>query len=189
MTSIEKKQKPSRNLEIPEWLPPDLFNNFNETDLEFHPFCTELFAKLEAAKRENFPKETMRVWFIEFVRRGWTKKMVLERYNALLTTKIYGVEKLDFADWANVVETFAKDEMQLLVKQQIESMLQRGRYLLANKEKVIQLTDENKKSIDVALAKEIEFELRNEKYRIIDDYKVNRKKELKKIKDNETTTT
>src|SRR5690554_2845594 len=109
--SMQKNLRPSR-MGMPDWVPSELIGNWNDTDIDYR-FCMDLFAKLEAAKRDNFPKETMRIWFIEFLKRGWNKRMVIERYEALLGTKIYGTEKIDFADWVNAVPVYAQDEVNL----------------------------------------------------------------------------
>lgn len=133
---------------------PVQFNElWHKTDLTFE-YCVKLFAQIEAAKREKIPMETARQWFIEFVRRGWTKKMLSERYKALLSTKIYGIEKLEIADWINSVQVYAIDEVNIMIKQRIDDMLAKGRYL---KNKEPELTEEEKQAVDLVLAKEIEL--------------------------------
>jgi hypothetical protein len=128
------------------------------TDLTYDPFCTSLFAKLEAAKREEFPKESLRVWFLEFIRRGWTKKMLLERYDALLSTKIFGIQKLEIADFINAVPVYAQDEVNIMVNRKVDDLIQKGNYL---KDKEYVLTEDEKKTIELAVAKECEMKYKN----------------------------
>src|SRR3990167_3139741 len=153
------------NLELrkeksPTWFPIEELNSWNKTDLTFE-YCLKLFAQLEAIKREKFPPETMRQWFIEFIRRGWTKFMLMERYKGLLNTKIYGIEKLDIADWINAVEVYAQDEVNLMVERRVNALIQRGNYL---KNKKIELSEEDKKAVDLAVANEIELKYKSGYY-------------------------
>jgi hypothetical protein len=167
LTSINTDQK-SKQLttkkEIPKWLGSELFDNYKKTDLTFE-YCLDLFARIEAAKREKFPPETMRIWFTEFIRRGWTKKILLKRYQALLSTKIFGIEKLDFADWVNAVEVMAMDEVNKMVDDRINSKIQRGNYLRnAN----IELTPEEKRLVDLSVSKQIELQYQNRRYELME---------------------
>jgi len=139
------------NRDAPNWLPAQFIGNYNETDLTYD-FCLKLFVQLEAAKRDDIPETTMRQWFLEFVRLNWTEKMVETRYKALIKAKKYGA--IDFNDWVESVEVFGLDEVNLMVKQRIESLIQRGNYL---KDKKIELTVKDKKAIDLAEAKQAEF--------------------------------
>lgn len=159
--------KQVNQVQAPIWFPLQFQSEYDKTDLVYDPFCLKLFAQLEAVKREKFPVETMRQWFIEFVRRGWTKKMLQARYDALLATKIYGVEKLDFADWVNAVPVMAMDEVNLLVKQRIEEMITKGRFL---KNKKVELTEEEKQYVELAISKEIEFRYTRDKFEAQETY-------------------
>jgi len=140
---------------------------YNETDLTYE-YCLELFQKLEAAKRESFSKETMRIWFMEFIRRGWTKKIISVRYLALLSKPIFGKENLDFADWVNAVQVFAEDEINILVKRNVDSIIARGKFL---KDKKVGLTEEDKIAVEAAIAMEESFKYSTSKLDLIDNYK------------------
>lgn len=63
-----------------------------------------LFVQLEAAKREKFPPETTRQWFIQFIKAGWTKEIISMKVELLMKVKVYGIEKLEIADWINAEE-------------------------------------------------------------------------------------
>lgn len=163
-----------REEKCPTWFPVQYNEKWNGTDLTFE-YCIKLFANIEAAKREKIPMETARQWFIEFVRRGWNKKMLQKRYDALLSAKIYGIEKLEFSDWVNAVPVMAMDEVNILVKQKIDSMIQRGKYL---KDKKTELTESEKQEVDLAVAKEIELGYNAGWYEARETYQQERKRRI-----------
>jgi len=157
-----------REEKCPTWFPVQFNDEWNKTDLTFE-FCIKLFAQLEAVKRENFPKETARQWFIEFVRRGWTKKMLQRRYDALMSTKIYGIEKLEMADWVNAIPVMAMDEVNLLVKQRIDTAIANGKFL---KDRVLECsyTDEQKEKISLYEADLIKRKFEREQLEANEDW-------------------
>lgn len=93
--------------------------------------------------------------------------MLQKRYEALLSKQIYGVERLDFADWVNAVPVYGLDEVNLMVDRKIESILQRGKFL-RNKE--IALTDDDKKFIECSILKEEENKIFHERLLFADEY-------------------
>lgn len=161
---------PRLKKEIPDWLPSDLSEKYNDTDLDYS-YCLLKFAELQAAKRDTIPKETMRVWFNEFIRRRWTKKMFDERFRAVLCSEMFGAVTIN--NWLNAVEVYAMDEVRIMIKRKVDFLIERGKML---KNKKIELTDEDKKAVDLAIAKEIEFEKQRELYAKLDDYKTTRRK-------------
>lgn len=163
-----------QNRETPAWFPIEYQGNYNKTDLEYNPFCLKLFGQLEAAKRERFSPETMRQWFIEFVKRGWTKKMVMTRYNALLAKPIFGVEKLEIADWINAVQVYAEDEVNLKIDNKINNMINRGKYLKSNPD--IELTEDDKKCLELELAQDLAFKQINNFFAKRESYKEERRR-------------
>lgn len=184
LTNLQENSKPKKlqvRKKVLDWLPIQYEEYYQATDLVYK-FCLKLFGQLEAAKRDNFPEVTMRQWFIEFIKAGWTKGMVLKRYEGVLRSEKYGA--IDFNDWVKAVPVFAEDEMLIIVKQRIDAIIQRGKYLLSIIDKPIKLTEEEKQAVEVIITKDLEFELRNEKFRIIDEYRSTRKEELRKIKSN-----
>lgn len=152
------------------WLPLELENKYNSTDLDYE-FCLKLFAQLQASKRDNIPAETMRQWFIEFIRKGWTKKIVQKRYDALLCSKMYGA--ITFDNWVNAVEVMSIDEVNRLVKDKIDELIAKGKYL---KDKNYELIEDEKKAVDLAVSKEIELKYNSGMYESIDTYRDERRK-------------
>ena len=100
--------------------------------------------------------------------------MLMKRYNALLTTKIYGIEKLEISDWMNAVEVFAQDEVNLIVGRRIDSMIQRGNFL---KDKKVELNDEDKRCVELWAAQDAEFKYKREKAEAIEE-KRNERREI-----------
>ena len=82
----------------PKWLPDEYVELYYDKDLDY-VFCLKQFSRIEATKREKIPATTMRSWFMEFVRLGWTKELVKTKTDILMSVKVYGVDKLEIADW------------------------------------------------------------------------------------------
>lgn len=101
--------------------------------------------------------------------------MVTDRYEAVLRSPKYGA--IDFSDWVRAVPVFAVDEVQAMVKDRIEAIITKGKFL---KNKKVELTEEDKQAIDVATSKELEFEKINEKRRLADDYRENKKQRIER---------
>lgn len=167
-----------RREDPPTWLSPEAQRNWDKTDLTFE-FCIKLFAQIEAAKREKIPPETARQWFIEFIRRGWTKKMLQDRYDALMTTKIYGIEKLEIADWINAIQVYAIDEVNLMIKDRINNLIQQGR-LLKDKKPECNYTEAEKKKILLYEAEQIKQNNIREQYEANEDWLKQERMRIKK---------
>lgn len=169
-----KKKKPNLS-----WLPEKYKQKYESTDL-LYSYCVELFSKLEAAKRDDIPETTMRIWFMEFIRLGWTKAMVAKRYDGLLRKPKYGA--IDFSDWVNAVPVYGEDEFLSMVKVRIDQMIHKGKYLIEHKEEITAISEWEREAIEIAIAKEIEFEIMNEKLKRVDEYKEKRREELRSKK-------
>jgi hypothetical protein len=168
---IKYKKKP-----LLEWLPERYKEKYESTDL-LYSFCVEIFSKIESNMREDIPETTMRSWFIEFIKAGWTKVMVQSRYEGLIRKPKFG--SIDFSNWVNAVPVYAEDEIMFLVGQRMNAIIQKGEYLIKNKDKILSLTDEEKRIIEVTLSRELEAIAINERLKAVDDYKDKRREELR----------
>jgi hypothetical protein len=74
-------------------------------------------AYLEAARQENFSKETLIVWFTEMRRRGWDNDSFRKRILSVLTNKPFGATKFD--EFINAEEIFTREEINLFVNKKI----------------------------------------------------------------------
>jgi hypothetical protein len=164
--------------EIPEFIPVHLVTAYDQTDVEYHPFFTSLCANLESKKRDNFPPETIRGWYLEMLQRGWTRHMVLDRYRALLDIKIYGVERIDWADWVHAVPVIGVDEANLRIDREINFRITNGRAFLnlflneinhLFEGKDIVLTKEEKKNIALAALQKAKEQQQAARFRMIDE--------------------
>lgn len=158
-----------------EWLPLDCIKLYNQSDLLYSD-CLKIFCELEATTRDSIPETTMRQWFIEFLKAGWTLEIIRNKYNALIRNKRYG--SIDFASWVNAQPVYGYDEVNIIVKNKIDKMIRKGYYLLHNFDKLTELTEHDKRCLELAAVKELEFEMINEKLNKSDDYKL----KLKQIK-------
>jgi hypothetical protein len=84
-------------------------------------------AGLEAAKREDFPKETLNTWFSIMTNRNWTNGYFLEKVRIVLDSKQYGGVKFDsFIEGKGFYTIFEATGMALEIierrKIQMESM-------------------------------------------------------------------
>jgi hypothetical protein len=84
-------------------------------------------AGLEAAKREDFPKETLNTWFSIMSNRNWTNGFFLEKVRIVLDSKQYGGVKFDsFIEGKGFYTVYESNEMALRIierrKSQLEAM-------------------------------------------------------------------
>lgn len=119
---------PRKTSTLPEWFPAELAEAYGKTDLAYS-FCLPHIANLEAAKRDKIPEETLRVWFMEFIRMGWTKAKFLTRLNALMTWKTYGA--VSITDWTDATEMFTREQMNLEIERIINNKIKEAEMLKA----------------------------------------------------------
>jgi hypothetical protein len=110
---------------------------------------------------------------MEFIRRGWTRKTVKERYEALISTKIFGIQKLEIADWINALPVFTQDEVNQMVQRRVDYLIQRGNFL---KDKDYILTEDDKKAIELAVANECEIKYKSGFYEARENYAQERRR-------------
>ena len=103
MTSKQQNENLQLSLkEIPEWFPEDLTEDYQQSDFAYDYFLLRL-DEMAAAKRDTIPIETRRVWFIEFVKRGWTKYIFDMQFDALMETEISG-HAIRIDDWLRAMK-------------------------------------------------------------------------------------
>ncbi len=72
-----------------DFFPKDLIEKYHKSNLEYD-YCVEKFSEMQAAKRDSIPVPTMKIWYIEFIRLGWTKYKFDTQYEALIQSDILG---------------------------------------------------------------------------------------------------
>ncbi len=173
MTLINTKEKSEQkaikiyhNKPKLSWLPKEYENLYQRTDLLYSK-CLELFGKIEAVMRDDIPETTMRQWFIEFIKAGWTSEMVSRRYNALIRKPKYG--SITFSDWVNAVPIYGEDEINLIVKRRIENLIWQGKHIINNIDNLdATIIEQEREAIEVAVIKELEYYYKVRKSEIIE---------------------
>lgn len=124
------------------------------TDLTFEYFHLKI-SEVESAKRDNFPKETQKIWFIEAVERNWDKKTLDSRCRAVLSKTMFGA--VQFSDLLDAAEVYTKDEIRNEVERVIENRIWGVRKF---KEFKTELTPEELKSVHLMAYKELQLEMK-----------------------------
>ncbi len=83
---------------------------------------TKGMAYLEAAKQETFSGETLRVWYNEMLRLGWSDDMFRERVFSVLRSTTFG--KVKFDDFVNVEALYTKADVDRTLNQQVEKIIE-----------------------------------------------------------------
>ena len=99
---LTSSQKSLTNTKVRlDFLLPELEEKYQGSDLEYD-YCVIKFSEMQAAKRDTIPIPTMKVWFVEFVKLGWTKFIFDRQYDALIGSDTLGYAiKIDH--WINAV--------------------------------------------------------------------------------------
>lgn len=131
---------------------------------------------LEAAKRDEFPKETIESWFIEMMRRCWTRKTFDTQFSAVMSATKYG--KISFDIWvkSKVMYTEAEINAQAnrLLNERLakaEKAIRNGWQLTAKDEKIIELYAKEHTAKIIYEKKQAEYERRlNELIEIMPEF-------------------
>lgn len=102
-------------------------------------------------------------WYKEFIRMGWTKAVFDKHLKIIKRTTLYN--RIDLENWLSTEIMYNEDDFNIEVKRKIDAMIQRGNFL---KDKKVELTEEDKKFIELAEVKKIEFELKNKRYELME---------------------
>lgn len=73
---------------------------------------------MEAARQENFALETVRVWYDEMQKRGWTEEFFLHRVRAVMDSKPFGATK--FFEFVDADALYTEEEKNLAVETEID---------------------------------------------------------------------
>jgi len=75
-------------------------------------------AWLEAARQENFPIETLEVWYREFLRLGWTTERFRDAVLSVMKSKVFG--KVTLSCFFENEQLYTSEEINRLVEQRIQ---------------------------------------------------------------------
>jgi len=135
---------------------------YEATDLELF-FVFDCCKTLKPLKGIDVNQQQVEFWYKEFIRMGWTKQIFMKRFEAIKRAVLYN--RIDLENWMNSEILYSEDDFNVAVKRKIDTMIQRGNYL---KDKVIELSEEDKKAVELAEIKKIEFELKNRRYELME---------------------
>ena len=130
---------------------------YNKTDLEF-AYCYEQCKTLIPLKGIEITLQMVEFWFREFIRAGWNKKWFDKQLKAVKQKQLFN--RIDIADWFSAEVMYSELDFNIRVNKKIEQMIQRGEFLKNHPE--IELTEEDKKCLELEIAKELEFKRTND---------------------------
>lgn len=97
MTLSQKRLK-----NIPNFVPADIADKYQKSDLDYK-YCVVKFSEMQSAKRDSIPIPTMKLWYIEFIKRDWNKYKFDTQFEALMETDILGYS-IRIDHWLNAVK-------------------------------------------------------------------------------------
>lgn len=107
---------------------------------------------LKPLKGIDVNSQQIEFWYKEFLTLGWTRKIFDKQFEAIKRATLYN--RIDLENWLNTPVMYSENDFEVEVKRRIDRMIQKGNFL---KDKDYILTDEEKKSIDLAIAQECEM--------------------------------
>lgn len=134
-----------------------LIEFYNKTDVEF----TYIYAKcmeLVPLKGIEITLQMVEFWFREFIKAGWNKRWFDKQLKAIKQKQVFG--RIDIADWFNAEVMYNELDFNIRVNREIDKMIKRGQYLKEHPE--IELTEEDKKCLELEITHELEFKRKND---------------------------
>jgi len=141
----------------------ELVGIYENTDLEF----TYVYAqckRLKLLKDIDLSLQRIEAFYIEFLHMGWNKKIFDNRFNVVKRAKLYGTV-FDLNTWLESEITYNESDFELEVDRRINSLIQKGERLSRMD---IELTEEEKKYVQMAASKKIEYELNNRRIEVME---------------------
>jgi len=170
----------SRDEQVPKFISGELVPLYNRTDLSYtyvHIKCREL----GALKMINIDPATIKAWYIEFIRLGWSKQLFDERFENLKRSKIFG--SIDFYNWiADGTSVYGEFEIQRLVSEKVNSLILKGRKLRQMLKRGYDLTEDEKRIARLDAYNELKSEWDRQRAQAFETYKnILKKKRRDKI--------
>lgn len=156
----------------PKFIHGDLERYYEKTDLEL-AYVFDCCKTLKPLKGIDVNNQQVEFWYKEFIRMGWKKKHFDKQFEVVKRANLFG--RIDFASWLQTEIMYNEIDLLNRLDEIIEGKIQRGKFL---KDKEAELSEEDKKAIDLAVAKEIELGYQNGWYEKRDSYQEERKKKI-----------
>jgi len=135
-------------------------------------FVFDCCKSLKPLKGIDVNQQQVEFWYKEFIRMGWTKQIFMKRFEAIKRAVLYN--RIDLENWMNSEILYSEDDFNVAVKRKIDTMIQRGNFL---KDKKVELTDEEKKCVDLWASQDAELKYKREKAEAMEDRR-NEKREI-----------
>ena len=150
-----------------------LIGFYNKTDLEFK-YVYEQCLILVPLKGIEINRQMIEFWFREFIKAGWNKKWFGKQLKAVKQRKLFN--RLDIADWFEAEIMYTELDFNIMVDRKIARLLQRGEFLKNHPE--VELSDEDKKCVELELAQEQIFKSSADYYANRESYKEEQKRKF-----------
>ncbi|MGE5433058.1 MAG: hypothetical protein ACM3QX_18415 [Syntrophomonadaceae bacterium] len=166
---------------------------YYRTDLSYMTYLQSM-AKLEGLKRDQIPPITLELWYIEFLRLGWTAKKFEEQINKVAKGKKFG--KIDLHDFMEGEAFYSETEYRMKLKEETERLIYKGKayfdlhqrgYALNHDELIAAAAYASEQLVtiyDVERRQAFDDAVEAEK-KVLKDIVARRKKEIKKLTDNQ----
>ena len=148
-----------------------LIEFYEKTDLEF-AYCFEQCKTLIPLKGIEITLQMVEFWYREFIKAGWNKKWFDKQLKAIKQRKLFN--RLDIADWFEAEIMWNSLDFNIMVGKKIARLIQRGEFLKQHPE--IELTEEDKKCLELEIAHELEFKHTNDLLDTKETWKQERKR-------------
>ena len=135
----------------PPFLNSELGPLYDSTDLSL-TYVFDCCLSLKPLKGIEINSMQVEFWYKEFLRLGWKKKHFDKQLESVKRAKLFN--RIDLADWLQTEIMFNEIDLENKIQQRIKFLIGRGNFL---KNKKIELTEEDKQAIDLAEAKQAEF--------------------------------
>jgi hypothetical protein len=120
MKSSEGLQK---NIRKNEKAPPafianneELLGKYNASEICYNEFLV-LMGKLGQFRRDEIPVETIKLWYIEIIRLGWTRDSLIKKINGMKNVKVYA--KLDWTNFMEGEKLYTATEFEAEMKRRV----------------------------------------------------------------------
>jgi len=110
-------------------------------------------------------------WYTEFIKMGWKKKDFDRQLKTVKRATLYN--RIDLENWLSTEIMYNQIDLRLAIDRAVNSLIAKGNYL---KDKEYELTEEDKKAVDLALANEYKFKYENSGWEARDNYQTERRK-------------
>ena len=153
----------------PYFINSELQPYYDQTDLELY-YVFDCCKSLKPLKGIDVNKQQVEFWYKEFIRMGWKKKDFDKQFEAIKRATLYN--RIDLENWLKTEIMYNEIDLNREITRIINNKIQRGERLKNIK---AELTEEEKQEIDLAIAKQVEFNYNAGWYDVRENYQDERR--------------